>query len=1216
VTEGGATHGPDQFDDELIAQLLAVEDYVARPWLERRVLDACDQPGCRIVLVTGEPGAGKSVLLASLARADPRSLRYFLRRDSVRTHRAGDVHSFLESVGQQLATRYPELYLDSDLVVEVTQSAGAVATGGLVVGIRADEVVASPFRRTAVRVSQELGQVAGAAVGMEIGRLTVDLRAMDWRNVQHLALLGPVRGMARVEHAGERVLLLIDALDESTAGVAEWLAALPALPDALRIVVSARRGEYLEPIRLSQPTQLRELRLDTDEEHARADVASYLTASAARPDLAATLGGRAAVLLRRWREVAGGNFQYAGTLIAAVRAAVRRGDAEAVDDLLSPHAVPPDLRSLYALLTTRLRLQVRPRTVRLRDASSGSAWDDVYAPVLGGLAVARQPMSARDLATLAADRARPAQVRDALVDMLQFLDERDGTYRLHHRSFADFLTDPDTERAAQGCYLDSEEWHRALGLLGGREVLDAPASASAYSRAHAVHHLLQAEADNAVRAVLADLTTSFPAVQERIAASGVDAVADEEVAAADRLGPEAGLVRAVGRVLDRQRHTLRTWPAGTDRAFLAQQLHNEARVAGFPEVADFVAEHLDRSAVLAVAFSVGSDLRPQLRTIDAGLIVHALIRIDDDRFAAGCENGTVRVYAVATGRLLQTWKAADRAVLAIGWSPRHGIVWGSLDGYVGRWHPDSEQASRLRTVGVRGASDSPITYDMQIAITALNRQDGSWDAGGPGSVHAIAIRATDGEVAVGTRQGAVLVVHPDFDQFAAGVPLHSKVVTGLHFSPKRIVACSHDGRVRATDLTSATVLATAPCAYTGLTVLPDGRVVASRWDGATDVALPGEEGSFSTMRTSGGNGAATAVASGPTGRVHIGFANRRIWTHDEAFRFRASLRGHGDDVISLAEATDDVLLSSARDRTVRLWDLHEPGTTYRTAGHDGPVSTLLSTDAGLLSGSADGTLRLWGPGGTALGEIDLGYGQIWSLCELTPGQIAAATQSGKVLLLALSGRVELVLSAHTAEARAVVALDADRLVSGDISGNLVLWQRQRGEWKGTVLKTRPLFGVVQMARIAPFLIGVCDGEKRVRLVDVAADSAQVLDGHDAPVHTVGPGPDATLLSGSHDGTARRWDPDTREVLQVFGDHQADVSAVVTVSDRLLLTGAGDGTVQVWRVPDQRPVGRAVLDQPVDCIDFDRRTCRLAVGHANGSITVLDARHLLAAHESS
>lgn len=96
---------------------------------------------------TGEPGAGKSVLLAALTRADPRSLRYFLRRDSVHTHRPGDIHSLLESVGQQLATRYPEPYLDADPIVDVTQSADAVAAGALVVGVRAEEVVGAPLSR-------------------------------------------------------------------------------------------------------------------------------------------------------------------------------------------------------------------------------------------------------------------------------------------------------------------------------------------------------------------------------------------------------------------------------------------------------------------------------------------------------------------------------------------------------------------------------------------------------------------------------------------------------------------------------------------------------------------------------------------------------------------------------------------------------------------------------------------------------------------------------------------------------------------------------------------------------------------------------------------------------------------------------------------------------------------------------------------------------------
>jgi hypothetical protein len=69
-----------------------VEDnprFVRREWLAERVDGKLSEAGRRFVLLTAEPGAGKSAFMAQLAHDHPEWLRYFIRRDQRSVLRRG-----------------------------------------------------------------------------------------------------------------------------------------------------------------------------------------------------------------------------------------------------------------------------------------------------------------------------------------------------------------------------------------------------------------------------------------------------------------------------------------------------------------------------------------------------------------------------------------------------------------------------------------------------------------------------------------------------------------------------------------------------------------------------------------------------------------------------------------------------------------------------------------------------------------------------------------------------------------------------------------------------------------------------------------------------------------------------------------------------------------------------------------------------------------------
>lgn len=93
-----------EFSD-LIAHYTA--DFVGRRWLVEQVGELLDDPDCRLVVITGGLGVGKTAFMARLAAYHTDWPRYFIRRDSRDLLRPGAANTFLLVVGGQLASLYP-----------------------------------------------------------------------------------------------------------------------------------------------------------------------------------------------------------------------------------------------------------------------------------------------------------------------------------------------------------------------------------------------------------------------------------------------------------------------------------------------------------------------------------------------------------------------------------------------------------------------------------------------------------------------------------------------------------------------------------------------------------------------------------------------------------------------------------------------------------------------------------------------------------------------------------------------------------------------------------------------------------------------------------------------------------------------------------------------------------------------------------------------------
>src|ERR1700736_2578491 len=139
------------FDELLISQLAGGSRRVDRVWLTGQVKAHLAGDQCRIVLLTGGPGTGKSAVMAHLAQERPDWPRYFIPRiretDTDAYRHEGGLASFLTVVGFQLLALHPDAFpAAEDPLVDAEVDVSRVGPDADVAAIRIAEYFAHPFR--------------------------------------------------------------------------------------------------------------------------------------------------------------------------------------------------------------------------------------------------------------------------------------------------------------------------------------------------------------------------------------------------------------------------------------------------------------------------------------------------------------------------------------------------------------------------------------------------------------------------------------------------------------------------------------------------------------------------------------------------------------------------------------------------------------------------------------------------------------------------------------------------------------------------------------------------------------------------------------------------------------------------------------------------------------------------------------------------------------
>lgn len=462
--------------EELVAERSG-GDFVERDWLTDEIEAAVAAPGTSLVLISGEPGTGKTSLMAGLATAHPSWLRYFIGAENAGAPAAGDIGSFLLSVGHQLAAQRPALFEPAALEVAVRQRIGDIETQGSATGIRIDDLTVSPFYRTArLTVEQHVGRLSGRVTGVEIGMANVEPRLLEPDNLAHLALLGPAGVLADDDPDGPDIVILLDALDEAArvdrdTELLTWLASGPRLPDNVKIVITSRPQSALGLLRSAADHRLAEIAVEGHDSRVAGDLLAYAEKTLATAEVTRAAQARGLFpdqFLRQAARRAEGNFLYLVSYVRALKDAIASDDTDLADRLFKLEDVPPTLAGIYGLFVELARVEIDrlglldiENPLRPEDRYTPS-WEGVGQPILGVLTVAREPLTEAQLMRLTEARVWERSVLNVLARLRWLLRRHNGRVALFHASVGEFLTGPIAREKHTDCWLDQVEWHERI----------------------------------------------------------------------------------------------------------------------------------------------------------------------------------------------------------------------------------------------------------------------------------------------------------------------------------------------------------------------------------------------------------------------------------------------------------------------------------------------------------------------------------------------------------------------------------------------------------------------------------------------------------------------------------------------------------------------------------------------------------------------------------
>ncbi|KAJ7314193.1 quinon protein alcohol dehydrogenase-like superfamily, partial [Mycena albidolilacea] len=353
---------------------------------------------------------------------------------------------------------------------------------------------------------------------------------------------------------------------------------------------------------------------------------------------------------------------------------------------------------------------------------------------------------------------------------------------------------------------------------------------------------------------------------------------------------------------------------------------------------------------------------------------------DGTRIVSGSSDNTVRIWDAATGTEEQKLEGHGNSVWSVAFSPDGTrIVSGSSDNTVRIW--DAATGTEEQKLEGHGNSVWSVAFSPDGTRIVSGSSDNTvriWDAatgteeqkleGHGNSVCSVAFSPDGTRIVSGSSDNTVRIWDAATGTEEQKLEGHGNWVWSVAFSPDgtQIVSGSSDNTVRIWDAATGTEeqkLEGHGNPVWSVAFSPDGtRIVSGSSDNTVriwDAATGTEE-----QKLKGHGNSVCSVAFSPDGtRIVSGSSDNTVRIWDAATGTEEQkLEGHGNSVCSVAFSPDGTrIVSGSSDNTVHIWDAATGTEEQKLEGHGNPVLSVAFSPDGtrIVSGSSDNTVRIW-----------------------------------------------------------------------------------------------------------------------------------------------------------------------------------------------------------------------------------------------------------------
>lgn len=406
----------------------------------------------------------------------------------------------------------------------------------------------------------------------------------------------------------------------------------------------------------------------------------------------------------------------------------------------------------------------------------------------------------------------------------------------------------------------------------------------------------------------------------------------------------------------------------------------------------------------------------------------------------------------------------------------------------------------------------------------------------------------------------------------------------------------------------------------------DGKLLATAGDGGI-VRIWNPSSGNPVLVLDGDMGPIMAVAFGPKGR-RVAAAGKagtaRVWSVAPGQQFGNQLLpivSNGSSLLAIAFSSDGLLLATGgSDHSARVWNA-QSGKLLRTIkGHSENVeSVAFSRDGELATASADKTVRIWDPKtGKELITPLHHDGTVWSVAFSRDGKyIATGSADHTAKIWDLDHRKVITIKGHQSDIlEAKFSYDGRSVVTASRDGTARLWRTRDARLLETFAgHTGPVLGVDISPDGSQVATASGDGTAMIwnsrltgRPLRARNAPSRGLDG--PAVTKVAFSPDANkLVTVAQDGTLSAWDGASREELfSKSGKQGGIVAAAFSPHGHRLATAGKDGTTAVRdSSTGHRSVTIAGFHGPASVVAFSPKGELLASGRDDGIVILADAR---------